>query len=251
MGLVETEALILRNLRLGEADKIVVVLTRREGVVRGVARGALRLKSKFGASLEPFTLIHLTFFEKEARELVTFTQTEIVESYFDLTRDDKIFITLEYLAGLIIEFAPLRAPDERFYRLLRACLQALRETPAEVKRIARYCEIWTLKIAGFLPELSHCASCKQMLSGEAGGGLLDYHNVLKCKRCSDGQGLPVSDLVTRELKVALKSRPEDWTQQTRAHGADGVDAELGNLVRILITRALEREPKFRPGQLAS
>jgi DNA repair protein RecO (recombination protein O) len=227
MGLVETEALILRNLRLGEADKIVVALTRHEGVVRGVARGARRLKSRFGASLEPFTLIHLTFFEKEARELVSFTHTEIVESYFELTSDDKIFQTLEYLAGLVIEFAPLRAPDERFYRLLRACLGAIRQTPSEVRNIARYGEIWILKIAGFLPTLRSCATCGRASSVQGAGGLLDHNNMLKCARCSDGQGFAVSAPVIRELNTAMKSRPEDW---------------------ILISRALEREPKLRSGQ---
>jgi DNA repair protein RecO len=248
MGLVETEALILRNLRLGEADKIVVALTRHEGVVRGVARGARRLKSRYGASLEPFTLIHLTFFEKEARELVSFTHTEIVESYFELTGDDKIFQTLEYLAGLVIEFAPLRAPDERFYRLLRACLHAVRQSPPQIRYIARYCEIWILKIAGFLPDLGNCAMCGRTSSGRAAGGLLDHNNILKCVRCSDGQGFAVSAPVIRELNVAMKSRPEDWAQsQTNT----GVDSELGGLLRILISRALERDPKLRSGQMAS
>jgi DNA repair protein RecO (recombination protein O) len=250
MGLVETEALILRNLRLGEADKIVVALTRHEGVVRGVARGARRLKSRYGASLEPFTLIQLTFFEKEARELVSFTHTEIVESYFELTRDDNVFQTLEYLAGLIIEFAPLRAPDERFYRLLRACLQAIRHSPPEVNRIARYCEIWILRIAGFLPDLSRCAVCGRASTGQGVGSLLDYNNILKCAGCSDGQGFAVSEPVLRELTVAMKSRPEDWAQTTKARTTDA-DSELGGLVRILISRALEREPRLRSGQRAS
>ncbi len=61
MGLVETEAFVLRTYRLAEADKIVVCLTRDAGVVRGVARGARRLKSRFGAGLEPCTLVSLSF----------------------------------------------------------------------------------------------------------------------------------------------------------------------------------------------
>src|SRR5918911_1056053 len=52
MGLHETEAIILRTYNLAEADKIVVCLTRNSGVVRAVARGAKRLKSRFGAVLE-------------------------------------------------------------------------------------------------------------------------------------------------------------------------------------------------------
>lgn len=69
MGLVETEAIILRSYRLAEADKIVIGLTKGAGVVRGVAHGARRLKSKYGASLEPFTHVALQFYEKEGVSL--------------------------------------------------------------------------------------------------------------------------------------------------------------------------------------
>src|ERR1700750_1423913 len=82
MGLVETEAIVLHTHKLADADKIVVSLTEKYGLVRGVAKGARRLKSRFGASLEPFTLINLTFFEKETRELVSIRSAEIIRSYF-------------------------------------------------------------------------------------------------------------------------------------------------------------------------
>ena len=55
MATIETEALVLRTYNFGEADKIVVVLTQSAGVVRGVANGCRKLKSRFGAALEPFT----------------------------------------------------------------------------------------------------------------------------------------------------------------------------------------------------
>jgi DNA repair protein RecO (recombination protein O) len=250
MGLVETEAIILRNLKLGEADKIVVALTHHEGIVRGVARGARRLKSKFGASLEPFTVLHLTFFEKETRELVSFTNTEIRESYFELTRNDTIFLTLEYLAGLIIEFAPLRAPDERFYRMMKACLEAIREEPSAIISIARYCEIWTLKIAGFLPDLSHCGMCRREFLKNGSSVILDAHNTLKCRQCSDGPGITISHQTIQRLNAALKSRPRDWTRAVGTHTTDAtIESEIRNTLHALLSRALEREPKFRSSHL--
>ncbi|MBD0370802.1 MAG: DNA repair protein RecO, partial [Pyrinomonadaceae bacterium] len=84
MGLVETEAIVLRSYNLAEADKIVVCLTRSTGVVRAVAHGARRLKSRFGAGLEPFTFVQMSYHEKEGRELVTLRQLEIARSYFSL-----------------------------------------------------------------------------------------------------------------------------------------------------------------------
>jgi len=84
MGLVETEALILRTYNLAEADKIVVCLTRNAGLIRAVARGSRRIKNRFGAALEPFTLLNVAYYQKENQELVSLRQVEIVQSHFDL-----------------------------------------------------------------------------------------------------------------------------------------------------------------------
>ncbi|HEX8161405.1 MAG TPA: DNA repair protein RecO [Pyrinomonadaceae bacterium] len=245
MGLTETDAIVLRSIKLGEADKIATLLTSQEGVVRGVARGARRLKSKFGASLEPFTLVRLTFFEKEARELVSITQAEITRSYFDLTRDDAVFVQLEYLAGLILEFAPLRAPDERFYRMLRACLEALAQSPGEVAWVSRYCEVWTLKLAGFLPDLSKCETCREPLGGESGAGALTSGSTVECRRCADGRGMAISREVLALLNGALKTPPEGWSRRAAVKDSHG-GHEAANFLRVLISRALERESVLRP-----
>ena len=244
MGLVETDAIVLRSIKLGEADKIATVLTSREGVVRGVARGARRLKSRFGASLEPFTLVRLTFFEKDARELVSITQAEITRSYFALTRDDAVFVSLEYLAGLILEFAPLRAPDERFYRMLRACLEALAESPGEITWVSRYCEVWTLKLAGFLPDPSRCGTCRHPLGRESRGAALNSGSNFECHRCADARGIAVSQEAISLLNTALKTPPAGWSRDATVREI-GCAPEVGKLLRILIGRALERDPSLR------
>ncbi|HXI25073.1 MAG TPA: DNA repair protein RecO, partial [Pyrinomonadaceae bacterium] len=84
MKLVTTDAIVLRSYNLAEADRIVVCLTRSVGLVRAVAKGARRMKSRFGAALEPFTLIRLSFHERENRDLVGISNAEILTSYFNL-----------------------------------------------------------------------------------------------------------------------------------------------------------------------
>jgi DNA repair protein RecO (recombination protein O) len=245
MGLTETDAIVLRSIKLGEADKIATLLTSQEGVVRGVARGARRLKSRFGASLEPFTLIRLTFFEKEARELVSITRAEIIQSYFGLTRDDAVFFELEYLAGLILEFAPLRAPDERFYRMLRACLEALAKSPGGVTWVSRYCEVWTLKLAGFLPDLTRCETCRKPLTREQRGVALNSGSNFECHGCANARGIVVSQEALSLVNTALKTPPEEWSREAAVRDFQCAP-EVRELLRILIVRALEREPVLRP-----
>jgi len=74
MAIVETESLILKSYALAEADKIVVFLSQNQGIIRGVAKGAKRLKSRFGGSLEPFSVVNLIYFQKEDSELVKINQ---------------------------------------------------------------------------------------------------------------------------------------------------------------------------------
>ena len=106
MALVTTEAIVLRSYNLAEADRIVVCLTRGAGLVRAVARGARRMKSRFGAALEPFSFINLVFYEKENRELVTISQADILKSNFDLASQPEAAQVLAYIAELVGDFAP-------------------------------------------------------------------------------------------------------------------------------------------------
>src|SRR5207244_13366670 len=98
MPLHETEALILRTYTLKEADKICVFLARDAGKLRGVAHGARRLRSRYGASLEPFTEVAITYFQKENRELVSISNCEILCSQFKAAGSSEMLGVLRYLA---------------------------------------------------------------------------------------------------------------------------------------------------------
>ncbi|HEY9282148.1 MAG TPA: DNA repair protein RecO, partial [Pyrinomonadaceae bacterium] len=184
MGLRETEAIVLRTHRLGEADKIVVMLTRDSGVVRGTARGARKMKSRYGASLEPFTHVRVSYFEKETRELVSLGNTEIVRSHFELLADDRAFTLLEYLGELILEFSPPHEPNERLFRMVAATLEDFAQNPGAGPGLARYFEIWTLKLAGFWPELKVCARCRRQLPQAAAEAAYAQGAALVCGNCA-------------------------------------------------------------------
>src|SRR5262245_26046163 len=117
MPVLETEALVLRTYNLAEADKIVVCLSRSFGLMRGVAKGSRKIKNRFGASLEPFTLINLTYYEKENQELVSFRQTEILKSYFKFATNAEALTALAYMAELLTEFSPPHQPNDRLFRM--------------------------------------------------------------------------------------------------------------------------------------
>ena len=86
MVLYRDEGVVLRTQKLGEADRIVTVLTRRHGKVRAVAKGVRRTKSKFGARLEPFSHVDLQFYT--GRNLDIVNQAESIRSYGNDVVDD-------------------------------------------------------------------------------------------------------------------------------------------------------------------
>lgn len=99
-GVSRNRRVNIKSYSLAEADKIVVFLSQQQGLVRGVAKGAKRLKSKFGGILEPFTVAQITYFQKEERELVSISQIELVKSYFENAADPEFFQKFAYIAEL-------------------------------------------------------------------------------------------------------------------------------------------------------
>ncbi len=149
MPLYTTEAIILRTYKLGEADRIVVFLTRDRGKRRGVAQGARRMRSRFGGALEPLTRVAVTYFEKESRELVSLNYAEPLSSPLWSVRADALGHT-GYFAELIDECALEGDADDRVYRLGTTVVDAL-VAGVPIEPLARYFEYWLLRLQGVYP----------------------------------------------------------------------------------------------------
>ena len=124
MPLYTADALVLRTYKLGEADRIVVFLTRDRGKKRGVAKGARRPRSRFTGALEPLTEVTVAYFEKERRELVGLNYAETRRSPLNLDSQDALG-HVSYFAELLDEWAQEADADDRLYRLGASMLDAL------------------------------------------------------------------------------------------------------------------------------
>jgi DNA repair protein RecO (recombination protein O) len=243
MGIVETQAIVLQTYKLADADKIVLCMTEKAGLIRGVAKGARRLKSKFGASLEPFTLIHLTFFEKETRELVTIRDAEIVKSYFDAVGNAKAFEGLVYLLELVKEFALPHQSDEKLFKMLRACVDFLARNPLEVNAVSAYSELWTLKLAGFLPDLKSCGTCGIGLdTSYQGRRFISHEGVLWCETCAKSGAQHLKDEAYMLISSTRRTGPNEWAVKF-SEAEDESRQIVSETARRLVRRTLEREPR--------
>jgi DNA repair protein RecO (recombination protein O) len=243
MGLCETEALVLRTYNLAEADKIVVSLTRANGLVRAVAQGCRRLKNRFGAALEPFTLLQITYYQKENQDLASLRQTEILKSHFHLSSDAETLAGLAYMADLVIEFSPPYQANEKLFRMVKACLDAVNSSPGDLQSVLRYFEIWLLKLEGFLPDIKRCAEC-HLTFEENRLAFVGSDLVLRCRPCSHGTGTVLSDKLHRQLRATQKLAPCVFAEESREVPIKTL-RELGELTHSLLGRVLERQPRMR------
>jgi DNA repair protein RecO (recombination protein O) len=241
MTLVTTDAIVLRSYNLAEADRIVVCLTRSSGLIRGVAKGARRMKSRFGAALEPFTLVRLAFYEKENRELVTVSRAEILKSNFDLASKVEVGDVLGYMAELIGEFAPPHEANEKLFRMITACIDALAAAPERAMVLRRYFEIWLLRLAGSFPDVSRCSVCGADRAANQ-GLFLDGDSTVRCAACSRGVGTRLAPGVQQTVLTSQRLGPTEFAAANWSLSYEE-DAELTEFIQRLILRALERRPR--------
>jgi DNA repair protein RecO (recombination protein O) len=235
MSLHTTEALILRTYKLNDADRIVVFLTRDRGKKRGVAKGARRLRSKFGGALEPLTRAMVVYFEKENRELVSLNTVDTLRSPLS-AKDPEALGYVGYLAELIDEWAPDSDPNETLFRLGAAVLEALTE-PVPVERLVRYFEYWLLRLQGVYPSLAACQECGQELTD--GARLTAPARPLVCRDCAAATGsIALSAQALAFLRAAGSVGPGRLGSIDLTMGAA---RELEAVHRVLIAWHLEKE----------
>lgn len=159
VSLYRDEGVVLRNQKLGEADRIVTLLTRRTGLVRAVGKGVRRTKSRFGARLEPCTHVDLQL--HTGRTLDVITQAETVRSYgaavvSDYARYTAATAMLETAEKIV---AVEKDPALRQFLLLIGALRTLGEGSHDSRLVLDAYLLRSLSVAGYAPALTECARC--------------------------------------------------------------------------------------------
>lgn len=182
MSLYRDDGVVLRTQKLGEADRIITLLTRTNGRVRAVARGVRRTKSKFGARLEPFSHVDVQFFARGAelvgRGLPLCTQTEtiapygrgIVSDYARYTAGTAMLETAERFTEQEGE------PNVQQYLLLVGGLRTLAAGEHAAGLVMDAFLLRSLAVGGYAPSFDACARCgmpgpNRFFSVAAGGSV--------------------------------------------------------------------------------
>lgn len=153
------EAIVLRTQKLGEADRIITLLTREHGRVRAVAKGVRRTKSKFGARLEPGSHIDIQLYT--GRTFDTVTQVESVFNYGEALTEDYSRWTI---AGTILEAAERftsheHEPALQEFKLVTGAMKALADNKYDPSMILDAYLLRSLAVGGYAPSLINCSKC--------------------------------------------------------------------------------------------
>jgi DNA repair protein RecO (recombination protein O) len=233
---------VLRTYRLGEADRIVVLLTEHHGKVRAVAKGVRRTASKFGARLEPLSHVALLLWQGRG-ELDIVNQAEVIDHFRTVREDlDRMSWGLSLLE-VADQLAQERHADPRLYEMLVRALRALADPGRDPTMVAPAFFLKALVLEGAGPVLDACASCGEP-EGEvelvafdlAEGGAL-------CRRCRRGR--PVSaegfDLLRRildgSLGQVLAGPPPPCAEEVTALATEAMEVHLDRRLRSVRSAA--------------
>ena len=192
MPLNTTDAIVLKSINLGEADKIITFFTRRYGKIQGVAKGVRRIKSRFGASLEPLTYINLIYFGKENANLYKINTSDILEPFNKIKEDfDKLKKSL-FLCDLVNSTLRELDVNIKIFELFLNILKIINRSK-ETEKIDMLLDIFSLRFlsaSGFAPKLNNCIHCNSpSLNGDKGDYAIGFH-ILKggvvCRECLNG-----------------------------------------------------------------
>ena len=214
---------MLRAVKLGEADKIVTVMTHGAGKVRGVAKGIRKTSSRFGARLEPFTHVSLMLYRGRG-SLDTVTQAEIISPHSNIQQDLALFAAGETMLEAVDKVAQEHEKNARLTLLLLSGLRALDAVPSDPTAVAESFMLKLLSLSGFHPSLTACAVCgaadPQLFSAGQGGAI--------CNGCAEPGVGPVSSAVLSYLAELAQ------TDLSRAGSVDEPDVRVRKESRGLL-----------------
>jgi DNA repair protein RecO (recombination protein O) len=232
MSLYRDHGIVLRTVRLGEADRIISLLTEHHGKVRAVAKGVRKTKSKFGSRLEPTSHVALQLYE--GRELDIVTQAETVDRLFAVRTDLDLLGRAAAMLEVADHVALEREPDPGLYRLLLGALRTLAADESPLVVAGFFLKL--LAHEGVGPVFDRCTGCgseDDLVAVEVMDG------GARCRACRRGQGVSdgafdlLNQILGGQLGRALRTPASPETHEVEHVALRFVEHHVERRVRAL------------------
>jgi DNA repair protein RecO (recombination protein O) len=190
MSILKTTGIVVRSMKYGNSCKIVSLYTRDFGRVSGIARGARRIKSRFGGALELFAESEIIFYHHQERSLQTITDSEICEPFLPV-RNSLYKSVFAYAACEMVD-SLVEEPSEIVYNLLAGYLHALGKVEHKKAEILFWSfQLKLFTVLGYQPELGVCMACGEALPQDAAQVYLEQGGLVcpPCRQSIDADGI--------------------------------------------------------------
>lgn len=235
----KTNGVVLKQMPLGEADRILTICTPYYGKLRAVAKGVRRTNSKLGGHLE--TLTHVSVSVAEGRTLDVITEAETIRSFRGLREDLQLVSKALYVADLVDGFLVEQLDNVATFSLLLDTLGRLEQTTSP-SIIIKHFQIQLLKHTGFGPELYQCVECLSQI--EPGGHIFCcIRGGLLCPKCCIRIGKSMFHISLNAIKVLRYLQRDSWPDNFTVKVPIDILHELELLLNSYVNHVLERELK--------
>jgi DNA repair protein RecO (recombination protein O) len=237
MGLYRTEAIVLGYRDLGEADKILTLLSPQRGKIHAVARGVRRPRNRLVGGTQLFS--YSSFLLMEGRNLDIVSQCEIKESFYRIRGNLDLMAYGLYFAELLRASTPLEDKNQELFRFFLKTLYVMQEWE-DLELFSRIFEIKLMAIQGFAPEIHRCVSC-----GGAPSGVVRFSPQLGgilCRKClkKDEKALFLAPAALDAMKKMLK---ETYESLITSNVEEDVKKQLKSAMRPFVLHHLDRKLK--------
>jgi DNA repair protein RecO (recombination protein O) len=234
----QTEAIVIKKTKLGEADRILTLYTPHLGKIQAVAKGVRRPRSKLAGHLELLT--HSLVSLARGRNLDVVTGSQTINSFLPLKSDLWLTSYALYAAELVNLFT---VDDVENYPLFQVLLETLEQLCQTVKKqlVLRYFELHLLNEVGYRPQLQQCVSC-QLPLGPATNSFCPSSGGMLCLNCSPGEPA-VYPLSVNAQKVLRLLQNSDYATVNRLKIDADLSLELEKVLGGYLKYLLEREVK--------
>jgi DNA repair protein RecO (recombination protein O) len=233
----KTPAIVLRQRRLGDVDKILTLYTANHGKIDAVAKGVRRVTSRLAGQVEP--LMHASFMFAHGRNLDVVTQVQTIESFPPLRDDLGRLSHALYAAELLDRATEERAENFALYRLLLDTLRRLAKGD-ELDLVLRFFEVALLDELGYRPHLDGCVSCGRAVQAEESNAWAPGAGGLLCPDCRKGEeGLRA--VSSNALRVMRLLQQGGYGEIERLQISADLGAEIERHLRDAIHHAFERD----------
>lgn len=237
--IAKTEGIVLKSFDFRETSRIATFFTRDFGKVKGVLKGIRKTPSKFGSSVDRFSLNDIVYYQYRNSDIHLISQCDMKHYYSGLRQDLKRMTAASYASELVDTVMPIESLNAEIYDLMQSFLMDLQSTK-DISKLVHMFQIKILSLSGFKPHLESCVRCTKRIMDATKfnlrlGGLV-------CGHCQDipGEAVGISKGAVASIMFVQK---EQWIDALKLGISAPIQKELKYVLNHFLVFHLERHLK--------